>query len=59
MENRDFSHLAISAEERYTAFYNQNRELFNQIPLQYITSMLGMTPETISRIQKKQNSLIL
>ncbi len=54
LEERVFSHLAMTAEERYFNFFEQNKELFNQIPLQYIASMLGMTPETFSRIRKKQ-----
>ncbi|MEJ0057663.1 MAG: Crp/Fnr family transcriptional regulator [Bacteroidota bacterium] len=54
MENRIFAHLSMPAEERYSLFFHQNRELFNQVPLQYIASMLGMTPETFSRIRKKQ-----
>ncbi|MFZ4455391.1 MAG: Crp/Fnr family transcriptional regulator [Bacteroidales bacterium] len=53
LENRVFTHLSMSAEERYELFFDQNRELFNQIPLQYIASMLGMTPETFSRVRKK------
>ena len=53
LEDRIFSHLSMSAEERYTFFFENNRELFNQVPLQYIASMLGMTPETFSRIRKK------
>lgn len=56
LENRIFSHLSLSAEERYRYFFEGNRELFNQVPLQYIASMLGMTPETFSRIRKKQLS---
>ncbi len=56
MEDRIFSHLSMSAEERYIYFFEQHKELFNQIPLQYIASMLGMTPETFSRIRKKQIS---
>jgi CRP-like cAMP-binding protein len=58
MENRIFAHLSLPAEERYAVFFQQNKELFNQVPLQYIASMLGMTPETFSRIRKKQLSLI-
>jgi len=54
MEDRIFSHLSMTAEERYNFFFENNRELFNQVPLQYIASMLGMTPETFSRIRKKQ-----
>ena len=53
LEDRIFSHLSMSAEERYNLFFENNKELFNQVPLQYIASMLGMTPETFSRIRKK------
>ena len=54
LEDRIFSHLSMTAEERYDFFFENNRELFNQVPLQYIASMLGMTAETFSRIRKKQ-----
>ncbi len=54
MEGRIFAHLSMTAEERYTIFFEQNKELFNQVPLQYIASLLGMSPETFSRIRKKQ-----
>jgi CRP-like cAMP-binding protein len=56
LEDRIFSHLSMSAEERYEAFFQHNKELFNRVPLQYIASMLGMTPETFSRIRKKLTS---
>lgn len=54
LEDRIFSHLSMSAEERYVFFFEHNKELFNQVPLQYIASLLGMTPETFSRVRKKQ-----
>lgn len=54
LEERIFTHLSMTAEERYHSFFENNKELFNQVPLQYIASMLGMTPETFSRIRKKQ-----
>lgn len=54
MEDRIFSHLSMTAEERYNKYFEQNKELFNQVPLQYIASVLGMTPETFSRIRKRQ-----
>lgn len=53
LEDRIFSHLSMTAEERYNFFFENNRELFNQVPLQYIASMLGMTAETFSRIRRK------
>jgi len=56
LEDRIFSHLSMTAEERYNWFFENNKDLFNQVPLQYIASMLGMTPETFSRIRKKQLS---
>lgn len=54
MEDRIFSFISMTAEERYQFFFEKNREIFNQVPLQYLASMLGMTPETISRIRRKQ-----
>lgn len=54
MEDRVFSHLSMTAEERYDLYFEQNRALFNQVPLQYIASVLGMTAETMSRIRKRQ-----
>lgn len=53
LEDRIISHLSMTAEERYNQLFNFNKELFNQVPLQYLASMLGMTPETFSRIRKK------
>jgi CRP/FNR family transcriptional regulator, anaerobic regulatory protein len=56
LEDRIVTHLSLSAEERYNAFFAFAPELFNQVPLQYLASMLGMTPETFSRIRKRQAS---
>jgi CRP/FNR family transcriptional regulator, anaerobic regulatory protein len=54
MEDRIFSHLSMTAEERYCLYFEQNSTLFNQVPLQYLASVLGMTPETFSRIRKRR-----
>ena len=54
LEDRTVRHLSMTAEERYDFFFENNRELFNRVPLQFIASMLGMRPETFSRIRKKQ-----
>ena len=56
LENRVFNHLAMTAEERYDQLFEDNKDLFNQVPLQYLASMLGMSAETFSRIRKKKNS---
>lgn len=54
LEDRVFSFLSMTAEQRYNLLFEGHRDIFNQVPLQYIASMLGMTPETISRIRRKQ-----
>ena len=56
LENRVFSFLSLSAEERFNLLFENNKGLFNQVPLHYLASMLGMTPETLSRIRKKISS---
>ncbi len=55
LENRVVSHLALNAEERYNQLFSFNPSLFNEVPLNQIASMLGMTAETLSRIRKKQS----
>lgn len=54
IEDRIFAHLSMTAGERYRQYFQQHSELFNQVPLQHIASVLGMTPETLSRIRKRQ-----
>jgi CRP-like cAMP-binding protein len=56
LENRVFDLISLSAEERYHKLFDQNREIFNQVPVQFLASMLGMTPETFSRIRRKMIS---
>ena len=54
LEERVITHLSMNTEERYNWLFNTMPELFNLVSLQYLASMLGMTPETLSRIRKKQ-----
>lgn len=56
LEDRILNLISLSAEDRYTYLFGQQRELFNQVPLQYLASMIGMTPETFSRIRRKKTS---
>lgn len=55
LEDRVLQHLSLTAEERYQQLFDFNSELFNQVPLQYLASMLGMTPETFSRIRNRMS----
>ncbi len=56
LEDRVFSLLSLSARERYEALLALKPELFESVPLHYLASMLSMTPETMSRIRKRDNS---
>jgi len=51
LENRVFSFLSMDSTQRYEHLFSYNPALFNEVPLQYLASMLGMSPETLSRIR--------
>ena len=53
LEERVVSHLSLTAEQRFEQLMDYDRTLFTRAPLQYLASMLGMTPETLSRLRKK------
>ncbi|MCS4228208.1 Crp/Fnr family transcriptional regulator [Sphingobacterium sp. BIGb0165] len=56
MEQRISDFICLTAEERYQQYFEQHKFLFHQVPLQYIASVLGMSPETLSRIRAKMSS---
>jgi CRP-like cAMP-binding protein len=53
LESTLFSNHHLSAEKRFNKLFSERPEIFNQIPLKYIASSLGITPETLSRLRKK------
>ncbi|NDC41881.1 MAG: Crp/Fnr family transcriptional regulator [Chitinophagia bacterium] len=56
LEQRVVSLLSLTAEERYQQLFAHNSDLFNTVPLQYLASMLGMTPETLSRLRNRNRT---
>lgn len=44
-----------SPEERYLTLIAERPSIFNQIPLKYISSYLGIQPQSLSRIKKRLN----
>ncbi len=56
IENRVFSLLSMNAEQKVRQLFMFSPEIFNSVPLIYIASMLGITPETLSRVRKKMSS---
>lgn len=52
-EQRAVSFVNDSPEDRYLNFFKLRPRVIEQMPLKYIASYLGMTPETLSRIRNK------
>ncbi len=50
---REFSLLTQTAEERYQALLQSQPVLLQQIPLKYLASYIGITPQALSRIRKR------
>ncbi len=50
---REFSLLSDTAEERYLKLFEEQLHLIKQIPLKYIASYIGITPQALSRIRKR------
>ncbi len=51
--NRELSFLTLSAEERYLKLLNEQPDMIQQIPLKYLASYIGITPQALSRIRKR------
>ncbi len=43
----------LSAEQRYKKLIENNSEIVNNVPVQYIASYLGIKPQSLSRIRKQ------
>ena len=48
-----FDLITLSAEQRYAKLLEKEPELLQQVPLQYIASILGITPRHLSRLRNK------
>ena len=50
---REIALLSKTAEERYLDLFRERPNLLKQIPLKYIASYIGVTPQALSRIRKR------
>lgn len=50
---RELSLLNETAEQRYLKLFSEQPELIKEIPLKYIASYIGITPQALSRIRKR------
>lgn len=51
-QNRVFTTISDSAEEKYFRFIEKHPDTFNRVPLHMIASYLGVSRETLSRIRR-------
>ncbi|MEM9834644.1 MAG: Crp/Fnr family transcriptional regulator [Bacteroidota bacterium] len=52
LERSMFAQLHTTARQRFDTLMAEEPELFHYVPLQYIASMIGITPESLSRLRK-------
>jgi len=50
---REQTLLNYNAEERYLDIFKDRPEVIKEIPLKYISSYIGVTPQALSRIRKR------
>ncbi len=53
-ENRANDLATLSAEQRYRKLMENQPEILQNVPMQYIASFLGMKPESLSRIRRQK-----
>ena len=51
--HRETQLLGLSSEDLYKDLLNRNKELIKEIPLKYIASYIGITPQTLSQIRRR------
>ncbi len=54
LEQSMFSQLHTTARQRFEMLLEEEPLLFNHVPLQHIASMLGIAPESLSRLRKNR-----
>ena len=52
-QNRIAQNISSTAEERYVAFQRKYPSLEQYVPLKYVASYLGITPEFLSKIRRR------
>lgn len=51
--NHEIQLAGFSSEDMYNELFTKEKELLEKIPLKYIASYIGVTPQTLSLIRKK------
>jgi len=54
MERRIAMLQSTTAQERYEDMIKENGNILLEVPLQYVASFLGISPQHLSRLRKKK-----
>ena len=52
LDESRFNYITLKPEERYVKLIKEEPELIQQIPLKYLSTLIGVTPRHLSRIRK-------
>lgn len=52
-QKRELELLNLTAEQRYINLFTEQPQLLQKVPLKYIASFIGVTPQALSRIRKR------
>lgn len=52
-QKRELSLLNLTAEQRYLNLFSEQPQLLQKVPLKFIASYIGVTPQALSRIRKR------
>lgn len=52
-QKRELELLNLTAEQRYINLFSEQPQLLQKVPLKYIASFIGVTPQALSRIRKR------
>lgn len=52
-QKRELDLLHLTAEQRYLNLFSEQPQLLQKVPLKYIASYIGVTPQALSRIRKR------
>ncbi len=57
LEKSMFEQLHTTAQQRLDALMEEDPAIFNHVPLQHIASMIGIAPESLSRLRRNRSKL--
>ena len=54
LEDRMLSHIQLNSQQRYSKLFNEQPEIFNQVPVKHLASSLGISPGTLKSFRNQE-----